>query len=406
MQQAVRRRLRTDLPALAELSGGLDSSSIVCVADQLIAKGEASIPRLDTFSYYDSNEPGEDDRFHFSKVAERRRGTGFTVDLRADGDSLPLEALTFNATPGFGCRVEIKTAISAIAQTNRYRVILSGMGGDEMNGQTLDPRVQLADLLAQFRGGEFTELLLAWSSHMRQPWIQVLLQTLLKFFPTSIQARMVNRGRLEPWIEHKFATRHRMSARRLETVHDESFARPRDRDTIQTIATLARQLTRTPPSLLEQRYPFLDQDLVEFLTKIPLEQLLRPGQRRSLMKRALADLLPPEIATRTTKTSAGRCYALTLSKHWNRIEKLLEYPLIAHLGYVERDPFYHALLTMKAGQIPPGFLRLLKALALEVWLQDVRRRSVITLDLPYVPAACVTDISCPANAAENFGRCC
>ena len=241
---------------------------------------------------------------------------------------------------------------------------------------------------------------------MRQPWIQVLLQTLLKLLPSSIEARMVRRGRLEPWIERKFAKRYRMSACRLEALVDDWFMRPRARDTIQTIATLARELARTAPSLLERRYPFLDQDLVEFLTTVPIEQLLRPGQRRSLMKRALADLLPSEIVTRTTKTSAGRCYALTLSKHWERIEHWLEHPLVTRLGYVGRNSMHHALVTMKAGQISPTFLRLLKALALELWLQDVRRRGLFALDLPNVPLVRVTGVSSSSNALGNFGPCC
>jgi len=406
LRQAVRRRLRTDSPVLAELSGGLDSSSIVCVADLLIANGEAYVPRLDTFSYYDSNEPGEDDRLHFNKMEEKRRRTGCSVDLRGDGDSLPLEVSTFTATPGFGCRTEIKAAIASILRVGQHRVILCGMGGDEVNGQTLDPRVQLADLLWEFRGGEFMKLLLAWSLLMRQPWIQVLLQTLVKLLPSSIEARLVSRGRLEPWIEHKFASRYRMSARQLEAVDNDWFSRPRERDTVQTITTLARQLTRSTPSLAEQRYPFLDQDLVEFLTTIPVAQLLRPGQRRSLMRRALADLLPSEIVTRTTKTSAGRCYVLALSKHWNRIEEWLEHPLVTRLGYVERNAMHQALITMKAGQIPSSFLRLLKALALELWLQDVQRRGLVALDLPQVSEVSVTGMRSPSNVSGNLGRCC
>ncbi len=47
---AVQRRLRSDSPILAELSGGMDSSSIVCMADTVIARGAAEAPRLDTIS--------------------------------------------------------------------------------------------------------------------------------------------------------------------------------------------------------------------------------------------------------------------------------------------------------------------------------------------------------------------
>ena len=45
----------------------------------------------------------------------------------------------------------------------------------------------------------------------------------------------------------------------------------------------------TPPvsALEEARYPYLDQNLIEFILSIPADQLLRPGERRSLMRRSL-----------------------------------------------------------------------------------------------------------------------
>jgi len=60
--EAVRRRLRSDRPILAELSGGMDSSSIVCMADSIIARGAAESPRLDTISWYNDSHHNLDER--------------------------------------------------------------------------------------------------------------------------------------------------------------------------------------------------------------------------------------------------------------------------------------------------------------------------------------------------------
>ena len=70
--QSVRRRLRSDSPILAELSGGMDSSSIVCMADEIISRGQLATPRLDTLSYYDDSEPNWNERPYFSQVEEKR----------------------------------------------------------------------------------------------------------------------------------------------------------------------------------------------------------------------------------------------------------------------------------------------------------------------------------------------
>src|SRR6185437_12148104 len=81
--EAVRRRLRSDSPILAELSGGMDSSSIICIADDIIARGSADTPRLDTISYYDDDEPNWNERPYFTKVEERRGRTGTHIDVNS-----------------------------------------------------------------------------------------------------------------------------------------------------------------------------------------------------------------------------------------------------------------------------------------------------------------------------------
>ena len=135
-RQAVRRRLRSDSPILAELSGGLDSSSIVCMADDILATGEGLTPRLDTLSYYDNSEPHGDD-WNYFQIVERQRGrTGHHIDaskLRVDRS--PIRPTNFTALPGhLSSERALEDDRAAIVNTAGYRVVISGIGGDEFMG--------------------------------------------------------------------------------------------------------------------------------------------------------------------------------------------------------------------------------------------------------------------------------
>ena len=66
-ENSVRQRLRADTPILAELSGGMDSSSIVCMADEINRKTERGTARVDTISYYDDSEPNWNERPYFRR---------------------------------------------------------------------------------------------------------------------------------------------------------------------------------------------------------------------------------------------------------------------------------------------------------------------------------------------------
>ena len=110
--KAVQRKLRSDRPVLAELSGGRDSSSIVCMADTIVARGAADTPRLDTISYYDDSDPNWNERPYFTKVEERRGRTGWHVNVGAqDPENIPVPEppsesphLRFVPTPGYDGR--------------------------------------------------------------------------------------------------------------------------------------------------------------------------------------------------------------------------------------------------------------------------------------------------------------
>lgn len=374
---AVRRRMQTDRPLLADLSGGLDSSSIVCMADQILRAGECPAPRLDTFSYYDSNEPDQDDLDHIGIVERKRGQEGYRFDLRGSGDSLTFDFPDFTATPGFGQRAELTEEMREFHENHSYNVVLSGLGGDEMNGQPLAPQLLIADDFARFRFLKAAKKLSAWSLLGRRPWIQLFFQSIAYLLPLELRIHCMRQSQIEPWINSHFAKRNRLRARQLEALEGATFYNPAERDSAQTIATLARYLTSRRPSCVERWYPFLDRELVEFLTSIPLEQLLRPGQRRSLMRRSLSGILPAEILARKTKACSARCYAVTLEKHWDTVSDAFRSSLSGPFGFIEEQPILMALEAMKGGQMTMDYVRLLKALSLEFWLRDAQARGII-----------------------------
>jgi asparagine synthase (glutamine-hydrolysing) len=73
---AVRGRVDVHGPVCAELSGGLDSSSIVCMGDELVRSGESPHVSLTTVSYVFDEAPTDDERQYISLVEARRGARG------------------------------------------------------------------------------------------------------------------------------------------------------------------------------------------------------------------------------------------------------------------------------------------------------------------------------------------
>ena len=371
--EAVRRRLRCDSPILAELSGGMDSSSIVCAADSIRAGAGLETLPIDTVSYYDDSEPNWNERPYFSKVEQKRGQVGYHIDVSAQSFSRfdHSDDGVCPTLPGSGGgRSGITQQLINCMSLHGNRVVLSGIGGDEVTGGVPTPIPELEDLIARLRFASFAGRLKAWALQKRKPWFHVLLECLRPFLPPGWVG--ITKPRRPPlWLNREFVQRNRDALHGYPRRVKLWGALPSFQENVATLEELRRQLACAALSsepLSEKRYPFLDRDLMEFIYAIPREQLVRPGQRRSLMRRALVGIVPEELLNRKRKAFVSRGPMTELSAEGPRLMAQCEHMISGSLGIVDTRRFRETLEQARQGMEVPT-VKLLRTLEMERWLK-------------------------------------
>lgn len=374
--EAVSRRLRSDSPILAELSGGMDSSSIVCMADNIIARGGAETPRLDTLSYYDDSEPTWNERPYFTKVEEKRGRTGCHIDVSSleQTKSKPGDG-RFAATPGSagGRASEASRQFAACMTSQGNHVVLSGIGGDEVTGGVPTPTPELEDLLARGPLKTLAHQFKVWALNNRKPWFHLFIEAARSFFPIALVGVPKDK-RPAPWLNPAFVRRNRPALRGYQNRLRLFGPLPSFQENIATLEAVQRQLCCFPiPSEppFENRYPYLDRGLLEFLYAVPRSQLVRPGQRRSVMRRALVGVVPDEVLNRKRKAYIARTTA-AFPTNWTSLLGPCQHMVSVSLGTVKEEGISKALQKVRQGEDVPVIF-LLRALALEFWLRDLEQ---------------------------------
>lgn len=127
LQDAVRLRLRSDVPLAVSLSGGLDSSTVAALAAKQVTD-------LHGFTYGDANAPQSEGPV----VARFTQQTGITPHfiwpaLDAAGlDALLERTLTWQEAPFPGMSVMAQNEVFRTVRAAGFKVLLGGQGGDEI----------------------------------------------------------------------------------------------------------------------------------------------------------------------------------------------------------------------------------------------------------------------------------
>lgn len=370
---AVKRRIRSDRTILCELSGGLDSSSIVCMADD-IRVGEGG-PEITTLSYYDADEPSGDERPYIAVIEELRGIKGHHISIsdfnrRVTQDAfLPLPDEYSTVRPGyFRESLQWARCISEAQNSSHARVILSGLGGDEFLGGIQYEALEIAEYLFAARPLSLLRATFDWCLARRKPLLAVARDTWrlcwAKWFLDSFTK---THSRID-WLRSIPAPPDRV-LRRFSSWRSNA---PSHLCAESTRYTLASMLSCIDPPLIglaEKRYPYLDRQLYEFMTSIPREQVLRPQERRSLMRRSLRGLVPETILHRQTKWFGQRSPLSLLRDHHAAIEPMFDAPWLSDGALFDVSRLRERLAGLEHGNVVEG-IPLRAAISMEQWLRS------------------------------------
>jgi asparagine synthase (glutamine-hydrolysing) len=310
-RDAVRARCRSNGPVGATLSGGLDSSAVVCTARHL-ADGlhtySLVFPGLD-----DNARRVIDERRYMDAVIAGGRVTAHFVrgdELSPLGD---LDRVLWHLDEPFGApNLYLHWGMFRAARQDGVRVFLDGFDGDTTVSHGLG---RLNDLGRAGDWDRFEAEVRAFAGHRGiEPG------AVLPHYGLPLLADFARRGRWLRWLRgaNRLSRRFGLGRRDVLTrwglaplfggksipgsageqdVHAQCLSQALYQEALE----IADQSSAAFG--IEARYPFFDRKLIEFCLAVPPEQKFAAGWTRLTMRRALEGILPPAVQWRASKAN-------------------------------------------------------------------------------------------------------
>jgi asparagine synthase (glutamine-hydrolysing) len=317
-EDSMRLHMRSDVPVGVHLSGGLDSTAIICASARLRASANATDPLM-AFCYMSRDH--DESKYIADTIAQ----TGAQPE-RLERTPLQLwesfgRVLWFQDEPMYSMQPLVGFALMEMTAARGIKVILNGQGADEIlagyGDYFRDYWHTLLDggspLRAWHEIGRYTAAHGGRRSGLYLRQLRRLVQSKLRVIPAYrilSWRRNLDRMRSHPWFTPELA-------RRLPEGEPYGFGR----DDLN--ASLMRSIASSPLPLylrvedrnsmahsIETRVPFLDYRLVSFVLGLPPDWKVRGPWNKYVLREGMRGRIPESVRTRVDKmgfpTSSGK----------------------------------------------------------------------------------------------------
>ena len=293
---AVKIRMRADVPIGTALSGGLDSSAVFCSMLHLIKNGETSsfIPRAFIAHY-----PGSDiDELNWAKLAVGDRQELLSiVEVNPIDSNRTLEQALYQVEDPYITLPHPMLATYKEIKKSGISVTLDGHGADEMFSGYND--LFLAMLTFDIKRLQEVNLI----SKSLNTGIMPLNISKLKLIGDALKAwlRFFARNSRDIFRKDKYLSHedlHHKNYRRMSAFERRLYVLFH----LTILPTLLRNYDRySMAESVEVRMPFMDHRLASFVFSLPLSSKLGGGYTKRIVRDAMKDIVPEPILTRKDK---------------------------------------------------------------------------------------------------------
>lgn len=304
----LRMHLRSDVPLAVSLSGGIDSSAVLCGIRHL----EPEVP-INAFSYVARGSDIDEERWvDFANAAAGSVANKILIDANdvvSDIDDM----IRFQGEPFGGTSIYAQYRVCKAMRSQGFVVALEGQGADEIYaGYSGFPGARIHSLLDEGRWLEAYKFLrswLDWPGRRLPEGVASVIAEISGGASYSLLSRLSGRDPSPSWLQMEAVRRSGISVRDIKRAS--ALAVPGRR----LAGKLAQALTeRGLPALLrhgdrnamrfsvENRVPFLTTDQVEFALSLPERFLVSDsGETKRVLRAAMRGIVPDAILDRRDK---------------------------------------------------------------------------------------------------------
>jgi asparagine synthase (glutamine-hydrolysing) len=315
LEDSLRLHVRSDVPVGTCLSGGVDSSGVVCLADSMRSElGPAYAHK--GFGYVPPDRELSEQSYMESVAQRCQIEMTYASPSRDEFLRAVTDVAASQDEPFGSASVAAQWFVFRAAAQEGVKVMLDGQGADEIfGGYHHYLRVLATDLLMQGRSRELVRLMRDATAAVGKPpypmWVA----------PAAMLPRALKR-RAHAALRARMAARSPVSERLRRIAGDGPVNPTGGLDAIlradvqhDNLPALLRYEDRNSMAhSIEARVPYLDHRLVELAFRLPVDTRMAGAQPKRVLREALRDVLPPIVLQRRDKigfrASPGATWAL------------------------------------------------------------------------------------------------